>query len=198
MSQAAVDRKPIGIVILAAGGSTRFGSPKQLFVYQGESLIRRAARTALDVSAGPVLISLGAEYESIKREIADLNVTTVLNPDWQKGISSSLTSALNYLIETYDEIEAVLFMLCDQPRIDAVKLAELINSYQATAAPIVASEYNGTLGVPALFDQSVFDELFQLAGDRGARSLIEKHVGRAMKVPMPEAGLDIDSLGDIE
>lgn len=188
--------KSIGIIILAAGGSTRFGSPKQLFKYQGESLIRRAAKAAISCGSGPVIVSTGAE--TIEPELSGLHVIPVFNDRWAAGMASSLTSGLQYLTSTRNEIDAVIFMLCDQPLIDGNKLDRLITAYETTHAPIVAAEYNGTLGAPALFDRSMFGELMRLTGDEGARSIIRKNVDRVARVPMPEAAFDIDSASDID
>jgi molybdenum cofactor cytidylyltransferase len=189
-------RKKVGIVILAAGGSTRFGSPKQLFEYQGQSLIRRAAMSAISCDSGPVIVSTRAE--TIEPELSGLHVIPVFNPRWPTGMASSLTSGLEYLTGSQNEIDAVIFMLCDQPLIDGEKLFKLIHSYEETGCPIVASEYSGTLGVPALFDRSMFDELMRLTGDEGAKSVIKNHLDQVARVPMPEAAFDIDSMSDIE
>jgi molybdenum cofactor cytidylyltransferase len=191
-------RKKVGIVILAAGGSTRFGQPKQLFEYQGESLVRRAASTALNVYVGPVVVSVGAENEAIENELAGLDATCVFNPDWRSGMSSSLKSALTYLSTAYPDLDAVLFLLCDQPHVTSTKLNELIDTYQETDALIVAAEYSDIVGVPALFDRKMFSELQELSGDEGARSVIKKYAGQVHRVPMPEAAFDIDSMSDIE
>lgn len=187
-----------GIIILAAGGSTRFGRPKQIFKYQGETLVRRAAMTALEANAGPVIFSLGADHEAVERELSDLEVTSVFNAEWRSGMSSSLISAVKYLEQEHPNIDAVVFMLCDQPLISSTMLLKLIALYEETDAAIVASEYEDTLGVPALFDRSTFDELLKLSGDEGARSVIRKHNDRVQRVSMPEAGFDIDSLTDVE
>lgn len=198
MSDMRIGRKKVGIIILAAGNSTRFGSPKQLFKYHGVTLIRRAALSAINVGVGPVIVSTGAEHRAVEKELAGLVVTPAFNPDWQSGMSSSLTSALKSLTSTHSNVDAVVFMLCDQPLIDREKLSMLIKTYETTDSPIVASEYSGTLGVPALFDRSMFGELMQLTGDEGAKSVIRKNAELLARVPMPEAAYDIDSIGDVE
>jgi len=191
-------RKKVGIVILAAGGSTRFGVPKQLLKYEGESLVRRAATTALNCSVGPVIICLGAEHEAVENELSGMPVTCLLNPDWRSGMSSSLKSALNYLMTAHADLDAVLFMLCDQPHISSEMLNNLIDAYGETNAPIIAAEYGDAVGVPALFDRRKFSELQDLTGDEGARSLIKKYAGKVHQVPMPEAAFDVDSMTDVE
>ena len=190
--------KLVGVIILAAGGSTRFGTPKQLFKYQGHSLVRRAAITALNCNAGPVVVSVGANREEVQVELSGLDVATVANTDWQQGMSTSLILALDFFTREFPSIDAVLFLLCDQPRVDAAKLIDLLEAYETTGEPIVASEYNNTLGVPALFDRSMFGELMRLTGDQGAKSVIKHHINRVRRVSMPEAAFDIDSLADVE
>jgi molybdenum cofactor cytidylyltransferase len=190
--------KKIGIIVLAAGGSTRFGTPKQLYKYEGKSLIRRAASTALSCDAEPVIISLGSDHEAIEKEVAGLQVTIVFNPTWRSGMASSLTVALRHLTTFQNDIDAVMFMLCDQPQVTSEMLTNLIQTYESKGGPIVAAEYSSTLGVPALFDRSMFGELFDLTGDQGAKSVIKDHINEVHRVPMPDAAFDIDSLEDVE
>ena len=190
--------KSVGIIILAAGSSTRFGAPKQIFKYQGESLVRRAALAALGCKAGPVIVSVGAEHDAVEKELGDLPITSIFNPRWQSGMSSSLVSALSYLITEHPQLDAVLFLLCDQPHVSSEMLTRLIETYETTKASIVAAEYSYTLGVPALFDRSLFSDLESLSGDEGARSVIKKYADQVRRVPMPEAAFDIDSMTDIE
>ena len=80
----------VGIVILAAGASTRMGTPKQLLCYAGKSLLRRAAETALASQGQPVVVVLGAAGEHCRPELEGLPVRIVENPDWEQGMSASL------------------------------------------------------------------------------------------------------------
>ena len=187
---------PIGIIILAAGGSTRFGRPKQLLEFEGRTLLRRAAETALSCQSGPVLVVLGNEYEKVRSEIVDMPVETVFNPDWQKGMGSSIGCAVSKVVQERPDISAVIFTLCDQPHVHHTALTRLVEAYLSKNAKIVASEYENTIGVPALFDASLFAELIDLTGDVGAKSIIERHSNNTVKILLPEAAFDIDSALD--
>lgn len=139
----------IGVIILAAGGSTRLGSPKQLLRFDGQTLIRRAANAALESRCDRVVIVIGSRAEEVKRELKGLPVLIVENTEWQSGMSSSLRAGLSEVIN-YD---AVLIMLCDQPLVTADVLDNLIETHHKTGMPIVASDYGSSRGVPALFSK---------------------------------------------
>jgi molybdenum cofactor cytidylyltransferase len=185
----------VAIVILAAGGSVRLGRPKQLLLYQGQSLLRRAARTALEAACGPVAVVLGAHADQMLPEIADLTVTIVHNVEWESGMGSSLRCGLESLLAlSGDPLEAVIVMLCDQPHVSPELLRTLAE--HNGAGGIVACEYNGTVGVPALFSAALFEELRKLPSDAGAKVLLARHRDIVTRIPFPEGAIDIDTAED--
>lgn len=188
----------IGIIILAAGGSSRFGKSKQLLKLGGKTLIRRAAENALRCQAGPVAAILGNEYEKIRSEIADLPIEIFLNPDWKSGIASSIKLGVQKILHERPDISAVIFTLCDQPGVDHQTLTRLTHAYRSKSVKIVASSYENTVGVPALFDASLFEDLMNLTGDTGAKSVINKHFNEVMPIQAPEAVFDVDSEADYD
>jgi len=191
------DRKT-GIILLAAGGSRRLGQPKQLVSYGGTSLIKYVSVTAL-IAEYPAVVVLGASANKIRRELADLAVEPVINREWSKGISTSIQKGLRALRNAHPELEAVIVMLCDQPKVTPEAIESLVKTYRETGMPIVASEYEGTVGAPALFGYEMFGELLALEGDRGAKTLIERYGDTLVTVvPVPEAALDIDTPEDVE
>lgn len=183
--------------MLAAGGSTRLGRPKQLLSHRGRTLLRHAAETALAAAVGPVVVVLGAEAERMRPELAGLDVHVVENPRWAEGQSTSLHAGLD-AIEDRVAPPAVLFTTCDQPLVTADILRELTGVYAASRPPLVACEYAGATGVPALFDRSLFVSLRALAGDEGARSVIVRHRATAVVVPFPDAAMDVDTAEDVQ
>lgn len=188
----------LGIVLLAAGGSSRLGSPKQLLPYRGTSLVRYAAVTAM-ISEHPAVAVLGAYAEEVRRELCDLSIDSVVNPDWEKGIGTSVAKGVAAIRKNYPDLEAVILLLCDQPGITPETIATLSERYRQTGMPIVASAYDGTLGVPALFGFEMFGELLSLEGDRGAKCLIEKYEESLVaRVPVPEAAFDVDTRSDVK
>jgi CTP:molybdopterin cytidylyltransferase MocA len=186
----------LGIVVLAAGGSTRMGSPKQLLEYEGVSLLRRAVTVAAETPFRPLVVVLGAEWERCRRELADLPVTVIVNPQWQKGIGSSLRRGVGLLDAHLPEVDGALIMLQDQPLITSAMLISLAQAWRPPTVPIAAALYGNTLGVPAIFDRSLFPELLDLENEEGAKKVIARHKSLTGLVSMPEAMTDMDTPDD--
>jgi len=189
----------VGVVLLAAGGSSRLGQPKQLVIHQGQSLVRRAARIAVALDEGPVLVVLGARQEAVSAELGDLPVRRVVNPDWAQGPGGSLRAGLQALLalDGAPPVEALLVMLCDQVRVETAHLRALVDEWRTSGRPVVASGYEGTRGVPALFGREVFEELRALPPEQGARGVIAREPSRVATVPLPLGGEDVDTPQDL-
>jgi molybdenum cofactor cytidylyltransferase len=186
----------IGLIILAAGAATRMGRPKQLLSYQGRSLILHAVEVALASVCQPIIVVLGAYVEQIKPELMLKAVQVVENSQWQEGMSSSIRAGISMLLKTNSKVDAVIISLADQPLVSPQIFNQLIQSYQETQKVIIASKYNETTGVPALFSNALFPELMQLEGDRGAKALIQKYIETGLILLIPEAAIDIDTPDD--
>jgi molybdenum cofactor cytidylyltransferase len=182
-------------VILAAGKSARMGQPKQLLEWQNRALLEHALINARMVFEDRLLVVLGAEAELIQSTINLAGATVIVNPDWQTGMASSIRAAIRALPNS---ATAVMLMLCDQPLINNVQLQSLVSTWQATPEQIAASEYHQSIGVPAIFPASYFDQLSMLAGDKGAKSVLIKHQTDLIRISLPEAELDIDTLADFQ
>jgi len=186
----------IGLIILAAGSATRMGRPKQLLSYQGRSLILHAVEVALASLCQPIIVVLGAYVEQIKPELMLKAVQVVENSQWQEGMSSSIRAGISMLLKTNSKLDAVIISLADQPLVSPQIFNQLIQSYQETQKVIIASKYNETTGVPALFSNALFPELMQLEGDKGAKALIQKYIDTGLILLIPEAAIDIDTPDD--
>ena len=187
----------IGTVILAAGESSRLGQPKQLLEFRGTTLLRHAAQTAL-AAGGPVCVVLGAFAETIRPTLENLPVLVVENRAWREGMGASLRTGLRALLDAHASLAAVVFLLSDQPFISAEKIRALVAEHERTGRAIVASEYGGSLGVPALFASGLFPELRALAGNEGAKKIISRHRDAVAAVAFHEGIADIDTLADYE
>lgn len=185
-------------MILAAGASTRMGTPKQLLAYRGCSFIRHIAEVAIASDYKPIVIVLGANGEQIKPELNQLPIQIVENQQWKEGMSSSIRVGLEALLAVNPNLETVAIALCDQPFVSSQTLNQLVEAYRCTGKPIIASEYAGTLGVPALFNRTLFSELMALKSTEGAKKLIKKHIHEVFSVPFPEGAIDIDTPKDYE
>jgi CTP:molybdopterin cytidylyltransferase MocA len=168
------------------------GFPKQLIVYEGEPMVRRIAVAAVEAGATSVVVVLGANAEMITPALSGLeSVTTVINREWTKGLASSLATGLAALFENaaYD---AVLVTLADQPFVDALSLKRLIARFGGDRR-IVASGYNNTIGVPALFGHEHVGDLMRLTGDAGAGVWLRSRPSEVTCVPLDVGAFDIDT-----
>ncbi len=184
----------VGAVVLAAGSSSRIGSPKQMLRYRGESLLRRASLAALGAGCHPVIVVTGANAELLRPELEQLDVREVFNPLWETGMASSIRAGVEALICA--DTEAAVFLLCDQPHVASDVISRLIETRRATGSPLVASTYGGSFGVPALFGKTFFAELTRLEGAAGAKQVIKRHAAMAHFLPFPSGDVDVDTPDD--
>lgn len=184
--------RTVGALILAAGGSTRLGQPKQLLAIGGESLVQRAIRVATDAGCAPIVAVVGDQRERIEANLRQTSAQIVHNADWERGVGGSIRCGLGQLLK----LDAVVVMACDQPLVDAALIRALIAESETSAKPIVTCSYAQTLGIPALFDRSCFEALRELPDDSGAKPLIEADLSRVARVEFEAAALDIDTPAD--
>jgi molybdenum cofactor cytidylyltransferase len=187
-----------GAVILAAGGSARFGQPKQLLPFRGKALVRTIVNAACEAGCSPVVVVVGSNGEKIHPELAHVNVMEVRNANWQRGIGSSIRSGVQALTDHAPDVEAILLLVCDQPAVNARVIEDLIATHATTKKAIVASSYADTVGVPALFDRSLFERLLSLSDEAGAKSIILQNPERVAQFAFPEGAIDIDTWEDWE
>jgi molybdenum cofactor cytidylyltransferase len=167
----------VGLLLLAAGSSSRLARPKQLLPYQGQTLLRHAAEVAAASPCRPLVLVTGALHDELLPEIDGLPFHVVRNDSWADGMGGSIAAGLAEL-ETASEaakVDAVIVILCDQPLLTDEVIGQLIVQFQATGQPVVASAYAGTQGVPALFSREIFGQLLELRGAAGARELLQQY-----------------------
>ena len=183
--------------MLAAGGSSRLGRPKQLIQYDGETLLARAVRLAREAGCQPIIVVLGFEADRMKNALAGCDVVTVVNPAWWGGMASSLRAGVAAWSESAADDSNVLLMVCDQPKVEAEDLRKLLAIHASEKRSITAAAYSGRLGVPAVFRRNMIDELMAVTGDQGARAVIERHANQAGRLDLPTAALDVDWPDDL-
>ena len=186
--------KKNGVIILAAGSSSRLGRPKQTLTLNKQTLLHRMLNAATVLNCGPVIIVLGANAQLINQNYKDAH--TVINENWQQGMGSSICCGLKKLLEIVPDAEGVFITVCDQPYVTHLLLQKILDTQQQSNLPIVASSYGDVVGTPALFHQTVFKELLQLAEDKGARQIINKHKNRVAVVDFPLGSVDVDTEED--
>ncbi len=185
-----------GIILLGAGSSSRMGQSKQLLLVEGEPLLLRSAKAALGARANYVVAVLGANEAPHRKLLKGLGLEIASNPDWPKGMGSSLKAGLRHLLAIAPGTSAVIVMVCDQPNIHAHHLKTLLDNFLKMKYPIVASRYSGIIGVPALFDKSLFPAIFKLEDDQGAKMIIKQHPELVSAVDFPGGEIDLDTPED--
>ncbi len=195
----------IGIIILAAGASTRMGgNPKQLIVYQGQTLLKRTLLAAMALTETPdkplpIVVVTGGNQEKIAPELIGLPPTVAVmhNPDWQTGMASSVRVGLSTLLRDAPGLDAVLTLLTDQPHVSPELLRRILAVFAESGKGIVGCEYAGQVGVPALFSAYYFNELLTLTGDRGAKPLMMKYAHDCATIPFANGAVDLDTPEDV-
>jgi len=181
-------------IILAGGGSRRFGQPKLLEILDGETLIRRAVRAAREAGLDPMVVVLGADGPAVREALGELDVQFTNNPDWAEGQSSSVRAGLQMLAPNVD---GAVFLLADMPLVDASLVSALVDAYRKSLEPIVAPWTGERWGNPVLFDRTTFEALSRIHGDQGGRVLFKTYSVEA--VPWGQSAmLDIDTPDDLD
>jgi molybdenum cofactor cytidylyltransferase len=190
-------KRPVGAIVLAAGGSVRMGQPKQLLPIDGQPMVRRVTGVVCEAGLAQVVVVVGAQAEAVTQALDGLPAEIVVNEEWATGLSRSVKVGLGAL---QPEVQAALLILADQPALTASLLQLLVARYQATQAPIVAPVFQGRRGNPVLFDRVLFPELLAVEGDQGGRAVIARHKDQVESVVVDQAAvlLDVDTQQDCE
>jgi molybdenum cofactor cytidylyltransferase len=187
-----------GIIILAAGSSSRLGSSKQLLHFKGKTLLKHTVEEAAEAGAQPVIVVTGANADEVSKEIQTEKVEIVFNKNWEQGMASGIVIGLKKAITSNKELESVIITVCDQPFVSSSLFQQLFQKQNESVKHIVASAYADTIGTPALFTIKYFDALMGLTGDQGAKGLLKKYSEDLATVDFPDGYIDIDTQEDYE
>jgi molybdenum cofactor cytidylyltransferase len=191
-------RLRVGTIILAAGASTRMGTPKQLLPLEGRPLIVRAVEAALGAASWPVIVVLGANAELIRPVLARHPVLVSDNPAWAEGMAASLRAGITTLQQFSRHIDAAVIALCDQPAFSSDIISRLIETQRNSGGTVVAARYAGRNGAPALFLREHFATLASLTGEEGARALLNDSPDRVASIDLPAFAHDLDTPSDVD
>jgi molybdenum cofactor cytidylyltransferase len=182
-------------VILAAGRSARLGRPKQLLPLGGVPLLTHALRNAAASTLDETVLVLGHEAVAIAAAVGEWGQRVVINPDYGKGQSTSLRAGLGAVDP---RVEAVVFLLGDQPRVGPAIIDAMIATFRDTGSAIVMPTYGGVRGNPVLLSRALFPELVNITGDQGARGVITDHRDQVITVPVSDGSppRDVDTEQD--
>jgi molybdenum cofactor cytidylyltransferase len=203
--------EPVAGIILAAGGSSRYGQPKQLLLWHGKPFVRVVAEAAFSAGLARLVVVTGSHADQVEHALEGLPLLLIRNRDWQSGQSSSIQAGLRALNQPSmqggslgtrpdqargEEMGAALFLLADQPQVTPGIIRALVEHHTRTLAPIIAPLVAGQRANPVLFDRATFPELMALKGDVGGREVFKRI--QVEPLPWDDAGLlaDVDTPGD--
>lgn len=185
-------------LLLAAGGGRRLGGrPKALLTHRGRPLVEHAVRALRAGGCARVHVVLGARADEVRARAALPGCVLVDNPQWERGMGTSLRAGLDSLTGT--GARAVLVSLVDQPGIGAEAVARVLGAYVSSES-LVSAAYDGVRGHPVLFGAAHWAGIAATAtGDRGARAYLREHAERVALVECGDvaAAYDIDTEADL-
>lgn len=189
--------KNTGIILLAAGNSSRMGSPKQLLMYQGKTFLERIIDTASEIfDPNHIVLVLGAHHHEISSVIKNKNIHIVINENWESGMASSIQSGMKALSGLFPEMEGCFISVCDQPYLTGDLFSKMLQLKETSEKEIVVAKYADTLGVPALFSKKYFKQLMELTGEQGAKKIIQQNMNDVESFEFEKGAVDIDTPSD--
>ena len=171
-------------LLLAAGASTRFGSPKQVSSWRGEPLVASVAKELAAAGARGVVVT-GAHDALVRRALQGLDVDVCFAERWAAGPGASIKAGLSAVPKG---ASAVLVTLCDLPHVTREDYRRLLEA----PGPLAAAAFDGTVGAPAVFRAPFLERLAALDDGAGARRLLQAHRALVTAVECPAAALDLD------
>jgi len=180
--------------VLAAGAATRFGSTKQIVKLDGVPLVKRAMDVAAAACGHNVLLVVGHDWKAVNAACDPPQGFIVRNDRYHGGLGTSIASATRSLQHV---AQAIVVLLADQALVSPPHIRSLCNTWSGTADEIVATEYAGTVGVPALFPSACFGDLMRLQGDSGARRLLSDERFQLRRILFEPASVDVDTPDDL-
>lgn len=183
----------VAILILSAGSSSRMGTPKQLLPIGNTTLLGLCIENALQSNAKNVFCVLGSNAETIKNSMPQYNIEIIINSNYKEGLSSSIVEGMHHIEDK--NFDTILMMLGDQPKVDSNYINALILSSEKNPTQIIASKYEDTVGVPAIFPKRCFKQLQQLKGDKGAKDFLNANKPQVIAIESDKL-IDIDTQKD--
>lgn len=184
-----------GIVIIAAGNSSRLGRPKQLLEYRGKTLLQHIIDEADLANLNPIVLVLGANSDKITENVRNVD-HIVINESWENGMASSIAAGITELLNMENIPQNVIISVCDQPLLTAEVFLNLVKEKNSSSKNIVASIYAETIGVPALFGEKYYDYLLRLSGKEGAKKIINEFEADLSTISFENGRIDIDTEKD--
>jgi CTP:molybdopterin cytidylyltransferase MocA len=182
-------------VVLAAGGSRRMGRPKQLLEIRGRPLLEQVVAAACASRLDEVVVVLGADATRLRERVRWGRARTLVNPDADAGMSTSLRAAIAGLTA---EVAAAMIILGDLPWLRPESVDRLIEAWEVAGRPVTASRIAGVLQPPVLVTRALWPAIGELRGDVGLRAVIRSRpeLVTAVDVTVATAAVDVDTPDD--
>lgn len=185
-----------GIIILAAGSSSRMGEPKQLMMYKDKTFLQHIIGEAKNASLEPVICVVGYQSDLVEKSISRLEVTIVYNEDWREGMGTGISAGIKQLL--LSDVDSVILAVSDQPYVSSDLFETMKSLKDKSEKGIVAASYAGTLGTPVLFGKNYFEWLKSLNGNQGAKNIVKLNMPDVCSVEFEKGNIDIDTKEDYE
>jgi len=188
-------KEKIAGVLLAAGGSSRLGYPKQLITFRDKPLISHMISVIMNGGINELYVVVGSRKEEIISAIEDNDVHIAHNSNWEAGLSTSIHRALMIVEKEYD---TVMMFVIDQPYLHPTLINKILGVMRLSRLKIIAARSCGQQIHPVVYRREIYPELLKLKGDRGAKEIIQKHRVTWVDWPDPAILQDIDTPEDAE
>ena len=185
-----------GIIILAAGSSSRMGELKQLMTYKNKTFLQHIVGEAILANLKPVICVTGYKSDLIKESLSDLDVSIVYNTQWPEGMGSGISVGIKQVM--LSDVDSVILAVSDQPYVSSELFGTMMEMKEQSGKGIVACSYAGTLGTPVLFGRNYFDWLKSLNGNQGAKNIVKLNLPDVCPVEFEKGSVDIDTKQDYE
>ena len=186
----------VALIILAAGNSSRLGQAKQLKLLNGKTLLERIFDAGEASECSELIVVLGFDLEQMANAIRDRKAIIARNESWETGMGSSIAAGIRKISELELDVEAAIVSVCDQPYSNTELFNKMIATFKANRKNIVACQYDGIIGTPALFPARCFSRLAQLQGHEGGRKLLRDPAEKVTAIDFPKGSIDIDTEED--
>lgn len=193
-----IENSKIGVIVLAAGDSSRLGHPKQLVNFKHRTLLQHIIEVANSFEFDSKVLVLGAKADEIYAKTDAQRFEVVINENWQEGMSTSIKKGIFASLKAKEELEQILILLSDQPFVSKKSIEQLIKAQLNENVKATFSEYAGITGVPAIFSKATFSDLEKLKGDQGAKKLIQKRNFKYQTIKFEKGNFDVDTEEDVE
>ena len=185
-----------GIIILAAGNSSRMGEPKQLMMYKNKTFLQHIIGEAKNAGLEPVICVTGYRSEFITTSITGMGISIVDNKNWREGMGTGIAAGIKQLL--ISDVDSVILAVSDQPHVSSDLFETMQKQRDQSGKGIAACAYAGTLGTPVLFGKKYFDQLKSLSGNQGAKNIVKLNMPDVFSVEFEKGKIDIDTKEDYE